>query len=70
VLSDDYFTVPASALRSLHSVLTVVGGAVVHSGPIEYWAYFWGIRAGPPAQLATVTAARTYTQAGRASSLE
>jgi predicted amidohydrolase YtcJ len=38
VLSEDYFTVPASALRSLHSVLTVVGGAVVHSGPVEYWA--------------------------------
>jgi hypothetical protein len=38
VLSDDFFTVPASALRSLHSVLTVVGGAVVHSGPIQYWA--------------------------------
>ena len=38
VLSDDYFAVPDSALRSLHSVLTVVGGAVVHSGPVEYWA--------------------------------
>jgi predicted amidohydrolase YtcJ len=38
VLSDDYFTVPDSALRSLHSVLTVVGGTVVHSGPIRYWA--------------------------------
>ena len=38
VLSDDYFTVPDSALRSLYSVLTVVGGTVVHSGPIRYWA--------------------------------
>jgi predicted amidohydrolase YtcJ len=38
VLSDDYFTVPDSALWSLHSVLTVVGGTVVHSGPIRYWA--------------------------------
>jgi predicted amidohydrolase YtcJ len=38
VLSDDYFTVPDSALTSLHSVLTVVGGAVVHEGPIQYWA--------------------------------
>ena len=38
MLNDDYFSVPESALRSLHSVLTVVGGAVVHSGAIEYWA--------------------------------
>lgn len=38
VLSDDYFTVPDAALRSLHSVLTVVGGAVVHEGAIQYWA--------------------------------
>ena len=30
VLSDDYFTVPAARLRQLRSVLTVVGGAVVH----------------------------------------
>ena len=38
VLSDDYFAVPDSALRSLHSVLTVVGGAVVHEGAVQYWA--------------------------------
>jgi hypothetical protein len=38
VLSDNYFSVPDSALRSLHSVLTVVGGAVVHAGAIRYWA--------------------------------
>jgi hypothetical protein len=38
VLSDDYFAVPDLALRSLHSVLTVVGGTIVHSGPIRYWA--------------------------------
>ncbi|WP_238008679.1 amidohydrolase family protein [Dactylosporangium sp. AC04546] len=30
VLSDDYFTVPDDKLRNLRSVLTVVGGAVVH----------------------------------------
>jgi predicted amidohydrolase YtcJ len=30
VLSDDYFTVPDSALRGIHSVLTVVGGRIVH----------------------------------------
>jgi hypothetical protein len=30
--------VPDSALRSLHSVLTVIGGAVVHEGAIQYWA--------------------------------
>jgi predicted amidohydrolase YtcJ len=38
VLSDDYFSVPDSKLRSLSSVLTVVGGAVVHSGAVKYWA--------------------------------
>jgi predicted amidohydrolase YtcJ len=38
VLSDDYFSVPDSRLRSLSSVLTVVGGAVVHSGAVKYWA--------------------------------
>ena len=31
VLNDDYFTVPAERLKQLHSVLTVVGGAVVHN---------------------------------------
>jgi predicted amidohydrolase YtcJ len=30
VLSDDYFTVPAEKLKKINSVLTVVGGAVVH----------------------------------------
>lgn len=30
VLSDDYFSVPAEGLKKIHSVLTVVGGAVVH----------------------------------------
>ncbi|KAK4456333.1 hypothetical protein QBC42DRAFT_324825 [Cladorrhinum samala] len=30
VLSDDYFTVPDEKLKSLRSVLTVVGGVVVH----------------------------------------
>jgi predicted amidohydrolase YtcJ len=30
VLNDDYFTVPAEQLKKLSSVLTVVGGAVVH----------------------------------------
>jgi predicted amidohydrolase YtcJ len=38
VLSDDYFSVPDSRLRSLSSVLTVVGGTVVHSGAVKYWA--------------------------------
>lgn len=38
VLSDDYFAVPDSGLRGLHSELTVLGGTVVHSGPIRYWA--------------------------------
>jgi predicted amidohydrolase YtcJ len=38
VLSDDYFRVPDEDLKKLHSVLTVVGGTVVHSGGIEYWA--------------------------------
>jgi predicted amidohydrolase YtcJ len=30
VLSDDYFTVPVERLRQVRSVLTVVGGEVVH----------------------------------------
>ena len=30
VLNDDYFTIPAERLKQLRSVLTVVGGAVVH----------------------------------------
>jgi predicted amidohydrolase YtcJ len=30
VLNDDYFTVPAEGLKKIRSVLTVVGGAVVH----------------------------------------
>jgi hypothetical protein len=30
VLSDDYFSVPAERLKQIRSVLTVVGGAVVH----------------------------------------
>jgi hypothetical protein len=38
VLSDDYFAVRNSSLRGLHSELTVVGGTVVHSGPVAYWA--------------------------------
>ena len=38
VLSDDYFTVSDDDLKKLHSVLTVLGGKVVHSGGIDYWA--------------------------------
>jgi predicted amidohydrolase YtcJ len=38
VLSDDYFTVSDADLKQLHSVLTVLGGTVVHSGGIQYWA--------------------------------
>jgi len=38
VLSDDYFKVADADLKELHSVLTVVGGRVVHSGEIQYWA--------------------------------
>jgi imidazolonepropionase-like amidohydrolase len=38
VLSDDYFTVADEDLKKLHSVLTVLGGRVVHSGGIQYWA--------------------------------
>jgi hypothetical protein len=38
VLSDDYFKVADAGLKELHSVLTVVGGRVVHSGEIQYWA--------------------------------
>jgi hypothetical protein len=38
VLSDDYFAVSDDDLKDLHSVLTVLGGKVVHSGGIDYWA--------------------------------
>jgi predicted amidohydrolase YtcJ len=38
VLSDDYFAVADADLKKLHSVLTVLGGTVVHSGAIRYWA--------------------------------
>ena len=38
VLSGDYFAVPDEELKQLHSVLTVLGGRVVHSGAIQYWA--------------------------------
>ena len=38
VLSDDYFAVADADLKRLHSVLTVLGGRVVHSGGIRYWA--------------------------------
>ncbi|MFK8907657.1 amidohydrolase [Streptomyces sp. YS-3] len=32
VLSDDYFTVPEAAIPGIESVLTVVGGRIVHAG--------------------------------------
>lgn len=38
VLSGDYFAVADEDLKKLHSVLTVLGGRVVHSGGIRYWA--------------------------------
>ena len=38
VLSDDYFKVSDADLKELHSVLTVLGGRVVHSGGLQYWA--------------------------------
>jgi predicted amidohydrolase YtcJ len=38
VLSDDYFAVADEELKNLHSVLTVLGGRVVHTGGIKYWA--------------------------------
>jgi predicted amidohydrolase YtcJ len=38
VLSDDYFAVSDEDLKNLHSVLTILGGTVVHSGAIKYWA--------------------------------
>jgi predicted amidohydrolase YtcJ len=31
VLSDDYFTVPTDDIRGLTSVLTIVGGRIVHA---------------------------------------
>ncbi|HLH83684.1 MAG TPA: amidohydrolase family protein [Trebonia sp.] len=38
VLSEDYFAVADDDLKKLHSVLTVLGGRVVHEGGIRYWA--------------------------------
>ncbi len=38
VLSDDYFEVSDADLKKLHSVLTVLGGRVVHAGALQYWA--------------------------------
>jgi predicted amidohydrolase YtcJ len=38
VLSDDYFAVADKELKKLHSVLTVLGGSVVHTGGIRYSA--------------------------------
>lgn len=38
VLSDDYFRVADEDLKKLYSVLTVLGGTVVHSGGVKYWA--------------------------------
>jgi len=38
VLSDDYFSVADKDLKKLHSVLTVLGGIVVHTGGIRYSA--------------------------------
>jgi hypothetical protein len=38
VLSADYFGVADEDLKKLHSVLTVLGGTVVHSGAVKYWA--------------------------------
>lgn len=36
VLNDDYFTVPEAGIASLRSLLTIVGGSVVHAdGPFE-----------------------------------
>jgi hypothetical protein len=33
-----YFGVPDEDLKELHSVLTVLGGTVAHSGAVKYWA--------------------------------
>jgi len=38
VLNDDFFEVSDANLKKLHSVLTVLGGTVVHSGGVKYWA--------------------------------
>jgi predicted amidohydrolase YtcJ len=38
VLSDDYFAVADKDLKKLHSVLTVLGGTIVHTGGIRYSA--------------------------------
>jgi predicted amidohydrolase YtcJ len=34
VLSDDYFTVPDEKLKKIRSVLTVVGGTIMHDAGV------------------------------------
>jgi predicted amidohydrolase YtcJ len=34
VLSDDYFTVPDESLKKIRSVLTIVGGNIVHNAGV------------------------------------
>jgi hypothetical protein len=34
VLSEDYFTVPDEALKRIRSVLTIVGGDIVHDAKV------------------------------------
>jgi len=38
LLSDDYLAVADEDLKKLHSVLTVLGGSVVHSGGMQHRA--------------------------------
>lgn len=38
VLSDDFFAVSDEAVKDIHSVLTVVNGKIVHTGPVSYAA--------------------------------
>lgn len=38
VPSGDYFSAADEDLKKLHSELTVLGGTVVHSGAVRYWA--------------------------------
>lgn len=62
VLSQDYLTVPEEQIASTQSVLTVVGGRVVHAAaPYAEWAPPW-----PPVSPSWSPAARAERQAARA----
>jgi predicted amidohydrolase YtcJ len=55
VVSDDYLSVPDIELRSLTSVLTIVGGQIVHVDPEAFASYGCGFN--PAGSLVTISGA-------------